>query len=351
MNIWDNEVYKEDLDTAINSVEDFGELKERKIMITGASGLIGSFLVDMLIRANEVLDYNIVIYAVGRNVERLIKRFGNHENVIYVQQDLGNDVKFDFEVDYVIHAASNAYPEVFDKDPVGTMMTNLIGTKNLLDYSQKCSVKRFMFVSSGEVYGNQMIDKEALSERDYGFIELTNPRSCYPSSKRAAETLCVSYTKQYGLDTVIVRPCHTYGPNVTELDNRANAEFVRSVLHEQNIVLKSKGEQLRSYCYVADCVSGMLTVLLKGKTSEAYNIVNNNEKVTIFQFAEIVAELAGKKVVFEQNDTLTEGQKSPIRKQVLCGEKLEDLGWKGKFSIQNGIKHTLLIQAEANGEK
>lgn len=344
MYIYDNEIYQSDLKRAIDSVKSFEKIKSRSIMITGASGLIGSFLVDMFVYANEKFDFQIKIYAIGRNMRRLKERFGCRLGLVCIEQDVNQVIDISYKADYVIHAASNAYPAAFNSDPVGTILSNIMGTKNLLDFCHKCGAERFMFVSSGEVYGIVEREIDTFGEDDYGYVDSLNVRSCYPSSKRAAETLCISYTKQFGVETVIARPCHTFGANVTSQDNRANVQFIKNVLDGKDIVMKSKGEQIRSYCYIADCASAILTVLLDGETAQAYNIVNPTEKITILGFAQIVGEVSGKKVVFELANDQEKKNETPIVKQVLDGRKLEQLGWEGKFSIEEGIEHTVLIQ-------
>lgn len=344
MYIYDNKIYQADLKEAIDSVKSFEKLKSKKIMITGASGLIGSFLVDMFVYANEKFDLQIKIYAIGRNRGRLIERFGYRQGLICIEQDVNQKIEISYKVDYVIHAASNAYPAAFSNDPVGTIMSNIAGTKNLLDFCYNCGAERFLFVSSGEVYGIVEKNLDTFCEDDYGYVDFLNVRSCYPSSKRAAETLCISYTKQFGLETVIARPCHTFGANVTNQDNRANVQFIKNVLDGKDIVMKSKGEKLRSYCYIADCASAILTILLEGESTQAYNIVNSTEKITILGFAQSVGKFSGKKVIFELANDQEKKNETPIVKQVLDGRKLEQLGWEGKFSIEEGIEHTVLIQ-------
>ncbi|MDR1629903.1 MAG: NAD-dependent epimerase/dehydratase family protein [Oscillospiraceae bacterium] len=345
MKFFENPAYKKDLIKAIESTLGIDRLKKKRVMLTGATGLIGSFLVDMLVLYNQQHNSEIEIYALGRSADRLKVRFGETEkpSLHYVEHDVNHEIAFDFPVDYLIHAASNAYPAVFHSDPVGTLMSNVMGTKRLLDYARQQSTKRFLFVSSGEVYGQGDAATDSYSEEYSGYIDPLQPRACYPVSKRAAETLCVSYTKQYGLDTVIVRPCHTYGPNATSEDNRANVQFVNNALNGEDIVLNSAGQQLRSYCYVADCASAILSVLINGKTAEAYNIANPASKVTIAEFAAIVAAQQGKKVLFLNPDAKALEERTPIQKQVLCTKKLEDLGWTGRYSVEKGVEQIFKI--------
>lgn len=343
MSLYSSNTYTDDLENAIASTLSLDKLKGKSIMITGATGLIGSFITDMLIKANQTDGLDLTIYALSRSVDRLEKRFGKalSEKLKYIAHDINEEISFDIDADYIIHAASNAYPALFNADPVGTIVSNVLGTYRLLEYGKSHKTKRFLFVSSGEVYGQGDLSLDSFDESYGGYVDPVNPRSCYPSAKRTAETLCTSYTKQFGLDTVIVRPCHTYGPSATAGDNRANVQFVNNALEGQDIVLKSAGRQMRSYCYVADCASAVLSVLLCGKSGEAYNIANSEARITIAGFAETVAEKTGRKVIFEVPDLTALAEQTPIEKQVLSSEKLVELGWTGKYTVNLGVEHTI----------
>lgn len=345
MLLYDSATYRADIQTAIATTKDVEKLKGCSVMVTGATGLIGSFVVDMLLEYNRLQQANIHIYALGRREKRLKDRFDGviTEYLHFVEQDVNEPLQFDFSVDYIIHAASNAYPAAFANDPVGTILSNMLGTRYLLEYGRSHHTKRFLFVSSGEVYGQGDPNLEAFPEHYSGYVDPTSPRSCYPASKRAAETLCVSYTQQFGLDTVIVRPCHTYGPNTTSSDNRASVQFVKSAINGEDIVMKSRGTQMRSYCYVADCASALLTVLLCGKSQEAYNIANPDARVTIAGLAETVAKVTGRQVLFSEPDDTTKGQQTPITYAVLDSDKLCALGWQGKFSVEKGVMNTVHV--------
>lgn len=348
MGLYHSETYIKDLDTAIHLSVNIEKLKNKSIMITGATGTIGSFLVDVLLRYNQTDNANILIFALSRNLTNLQNRFDDWktDNLIYVEHDILSPIQFDYKVDYMIHAAGNAYPSAFTKEPVETIIGNINGTNTLLEYAKKQGTKRFLYVSSGEVYGQGNLELEAFVENYGGYVEPTSARSCYPNSKRAAETLCVSFCAEYSLDIVIVRPCHTYGPCITKNDNRANVQFIQNGLDGKDIVLKSAGTQMRSYCYIADCVSAILTVLVNGKSCEAYNIANPEARTTIVGFAQTVAELSDTKVIFEVPNETDLANRTPIQKQVLDSSKLESLGWKGCFSVQKGIAHTIQIMKQ-----
>jgi UDP-glucuronate decarboxylase len=346
---YNNIFYQEDLKATINSLTSLEYLKGNKILITGASGLIGSFLVDTLMFYNEQTAGNIHIYAMGRDRTSLEKRFRTHcqkENFHFVQHDVNSILEGNLFFDYIIYAASNAYPRLFAADPVGTIMGNVLGVYNLFEYARKNGIKRFLYISSGEVYGQGTEGISEFSESFSGYIDNTDPRSCYPNAKRTAETLCVSYTKQFNVDAVIARPCHIYGPTATPNDNRATAQFINNALAGKDIVMKSLGTQLRSYCYVADCVSAILTILSHGQTGNAYNIANSHSNVTIREIAEIIAHISGKKVLFEIPNSAEQGSFNPVTQSVLNVEKLECLGWKSKYNIQNGLQRTFEILKE-----
>lgn len=346
MNLYKSNTYIQDLDKAISLSINIDLLKDKVILITGPTGTIGSFLVDMFIRCNE-LGYNITIVLAGRSKKNLIDRFGLfNDHIIYVKYDMLESIDFNMQVDYVIHAAGNAHPTAFNSDPVGTIVGNINGTYQLLEYSKRYMVKRFCYISTGEVYGQGNIELKSYTEEYSGYLDILSPRSCYPSSKRTAENLCVSYYKEYGLETIIVRPSHTYGPGLTDNDSRAQAQFIRSALAKSNIVMKSRGTQLRSYCYIADCASAIITCLINGEPGQAYNSANNDSTITIAGFAEIVAKYAGTKVVYDAPSEDDIINRSPILKQVLDSKKLEALGWKGYYNIEKGIGNTISILKE-----
>jgi len=345
MSLYSSKIYIKDLEKSIACSVNIEKLKNKSVFITGATGTIGSYLVDMLLHYNQMSDAGITIYAAGRSRQRLEKRFYDTESkyLVYVEYDITVPSDLDFTVDFVIHAAGNAYPAAFNVDPVGTIIGNVDGTYRLLEFARKCGATKFLYISSGEIYGQGNLSLDSFEETYGGYIDPTSPRSCYPNSKRTAETLCSSYYKQYGLETVIVRPCHTYGPSITENDNRANVQFMNNVLKGEDIVMKSAGTQERSYCYIADCASAIISVLLNGQSGEAYNSANPCARISIAGFAKIVADTAGKKVIFSNPTEKELADRTPIMKQVLDTKKLESLGWHGEYSVQEGISHTLAI--------
>lgn len=350
--LYTSEVYLNDLKQSIDSVFGFAELSQKQILITGATGLIGSYLTEMFCLWNAQCSEQekIEIIATGRSMAKLEKRFDGvpeREHLHFVEWNLeAAEFPYAGTADFIIHTASNSHPAEFAADPVGTIFSNVQGMRSLLEYARKCNAKRLLYLSSGEVYGEGA--KEAFGEDDYGCVDPLNPRSCYPTAKRTAENLCVCYGKQYGMDVVIARPCHTYGPNVTATDSRATAQFMRKAINHEAIVMKSLGLQMRSYCYIGDCASAILQILLRGKSCEAYNIANINSRLTIAEYAGLTAEAAGVALKFDLDDEIAKKQQTFISRAVLASDKLEALGWSGRYDARTGIEHTLHILKSCN---
>ena len=331
--------YKDDILTVANLELPWEKLSNSNILITGATGLIGSCLVEILMsRPNK--DYHV--YASGRNEERAKARFAEFAEdpaFHFFKYDVMKPLEGDIRFDYIIHAASNASPNFFATKPVEIIKSNIDGVSNLMDYGMEHGLKRLLFVSSGEVYGEG--DGCVFTEDYSGYVNPTSPRSCYPSSKRAAETLCVSYGAEYEVETVIARPSHTYGPNFTESDNRVYAQFIRNVLKGEDIVMKSTGAQFRSWCYVVDCASALLYILLKGENGQAYNIADASSNISIKELAEMIASIGGKKVVIDQPSNAEKAGYNLVTKSVFTTEKLEGLGWNINGCMTEKMKCTI----------
>ncbi len=333
-------IYKNDLLTG-HDVPNIGKLNGKGVLITGAGGLICSALIDQLMMLNDMYQYNIRVYAAGRNKEKLEKRFLHWKNRIhFVEYDSTKTFTSAIPFDYIVHGASPSSPYAYSTQPVETMLANLVGIDNLLQIVKKNGHGRLLYISSSEVYGKKE-GSQPYSEEDYGYVDILNSRACYPSSKRAAETLCAAYRKEYGVDFVTVRPGHIYGPTMVDSDNRAASEFLREARQGADIVMKSAGQQMRSYCYVIDCTNAILAVLLNGVSGEAYNISNPQSVVTIRDFAECVAKECDVKVVFENATDSEKASYNLMDNSSLTSEKLAGLGWKGMFDLQAGIKSTL----------
>lgn len=319
----------------------------KNILVTGATGLIGSALVDLFME--EGLHD---VYAAGRNEERAKRRFAKYtgnSRFHFVRHDVCRPLEGDTRYHLIVHAASGADPRSFSTDPVGVMIANIDGVRNLLDYGRNHGMERLLYVSSGEVYGSDN-GKKLWHEDDSGYVDTMTPRACYPSSKRAAETLCVAYAAQYGLDVVVARPCHTYGANFTESDNRAYAQFMRNVVNGEDIVLNSDGSQYRSWIYVKDCAEALRTILYKGVNGTAYNVADEQSCVTIKELAELIAKAGHRKIIINAPHSTPKTEHSTLNTEhykilraTFDTSRLRALGWQPQFTLAQGIAECLQL--------
>lgn len=344
--LYDNELWIQDLDRVSTLLPELREMEGRGVLITGAAGLICSAVTDILFRYNDTHEGKIHIYAAGRWPEEMTARFGdmmNRKDITFVRYDASRtDNSMDVQADYIIHGASNAFPGMIVKEPVETMLSNFLGMKYLLDYAKDRGTKRILYISSSEVYG-QKEGNEPYREGQYGYIDILNPRNSYSVGKRAAETLCASYADEYGVSSVIVRPGHIYGPTASPMDNRVSSAWAYQAARGEDIVMKSDGSQLRSYCYCPDCASAILKVLLSGEQGHAYNISNPDSVITIRQLAELLAEAGN---VALRTEIPTEAERkgfNPMSNSSLESGGLLAAGWKGMFGAKEGLEHTVRI--------
>lgn len=347
MTIYDNKLYLEDIDRIAQSDLPWEKLRDSSVLLTGATGMIGSFLVDVLMRKNSD-GLNCTVYALGRNPKKAEDRFirwRGDEHLVFVPYDANLPfVRDDIgTVGYVLHLASNTHPLQYSTDPIGTITTNIIGLRNMLDFAAGHNAARFAFASSNEIYGENRGDTELFDESYCGYIDPNTLRAGYPESKRCGEALCQAYRSQMEMDIVIPRLTRSYGPTMLMTDTKAVSQFIRKGAAGEDIVLKSAGTQNYSYTYMADAVYGLLTVILLGENGEAYNIADEASNITLKELAGIIASCAGKKVVFEIPDATEAAGYSKATKALLDGGKLKKLGWKPFYTIREGIPRTIEI--------
>lgn len=344
--------YWDDMKAVLSNIPNITMLYGKNILITGATGMICSTVVDLCLYMNRYFDADIHVFVAGRNKTKVLERFSGfteNEGLYYIYYDATSEESIDFKesIDFIIHGASNANPAIYMKEPVETILANVLGLNNILKLSVQKKARRVLYVSSSEVYGKRH-EQKAYSEEDYGFLDILNERAGYPSSKRNGEALCIAYGMEYNVDTVIIRPGHIYGPTIQSSDNRASADFTRRAVEGKNIIMKSMGNQLRSYCYVVDCATALLTVLINGERGNAYNISNPNSICTIRDIAEAIAEKAGVNVIF---DIPTEAERKSFNlmsNSSLSSEKLESLGWIPAFSLESGVDSMIEILKRDN---
>lgn len=337
-----NRVLREDLESIIGENISWDKLRGRTVLITGASGMIGTYMLQTLTMLNDKFKYGIKVIAVLRNPAKLSEEIKSRDDVTIIVHDVTKNFDIKEDIDYIIHAASPASPLIMQNQPVETIAANTLGTFNTLSLAKEKNAEGYMFISSREIYGQPSEGQEFFFENTYGFVDQLNPRSCYSEGKKAAETMCVCYHDEYGLNTKIARLAHTYGPGMSIYDGRVQADFLKNVFHNEDIVLKSEGTAVRTYTYIADAVAGLFRILLDSEDI-VYNIGNENGKVSIRELAEIMVSIypeRGLKLVFDIPEGGTKGT-APYTLGILNSEKLRGIGWKPKYSVKDGFKRTL----------
>lgn len=328
-------ILEEDIFTIIHNLEiPWNEFKNRTVLVTGATGLIGKTLIQSLDRADHELELNMTVLAQVRNKEKFMELLPETvpEDRI-VLQDIQQPIQYEGEVDYIIHCANITNSKLMVECPVETIQTTVIGTNNILQFALEKKVKGLVYLSSMEMYG--ITQEDPVREEHLGYLDLMNVRSSYPEGKRMAECMCVAFCKEYNVPVTIARLAQTFGAGISKNENRVFAQFARAIIEKKDIVLHTKGEKEQSFCYLSDAVSGILMLLLKGERGEAYNIVNPDTFISIKGMAELLVKVfpeSGSKVVFDipEDNIYGYAVSSSLN---LCADKLRGLGWEPKYGL------------------
>ncbi len=329
-------LYQEDLNLILQ-LKGLERIQGKCFLITGATGMVGTCLIDALMKYNCEAQAGLQIIVVGRNREKAASHLGEYfssDCFRFLEQDVRDPFPAEIKADYIFPLASNTHPMAYSQFPVETIEINIKGAENALKKARECGAS-VLYPSTVEIYGN---GEDAFTEDYTGKLNLSTARSCYTESKRVSEALCQSYITEYGVDCKIVRLSRLFGPTMLESDTKASSQFINKALASEDIVLKSKGDQLFSYTYVADAVQAMLFVLLNGECGQAYNIAGCD--VRLADFAAECAALAGKSVVFDlPSETEAKGY-SVATKAILSTRKLSKLGWTARYSFQEALRRT-----------
>lgn len=344
-----NPVVEEDTAQIARAALPWDRLSGQTVLVAGANGFLPAYLIETLLKFNDLHPQALPIRVIGtvRDFQRGRQRFAHHAHrtdLCIVCADVRERLRLPDSADYVIHAASQASPKYFGKDPTGTLEANVLGATHLLQWSRDRAVKGFLYFSSSEVYGQIPPERMPVKETDYGFLDPLDIRSCYGESKRMSENICVSWAHQFGMNVRIVRPFHTYGPGMRLDDGRVFAAFVAHALQGQDIEMNSDGSALRCFCYLADATLAFLTVLLKGESGQAYNVGNPEGECSVFELGQLLCSLSPHprlKVIRTQAPAQSGYLKSPLSRICPDISKLKALGWSPSTSLRSGFERTI----------
>ena len=327
-----NNLELEDIKLVAESKLDWDKLTNKKIIISGGTGFIGSFICNVIRYRNKNYNQNIKVFSISRRERE------SNETVKYISGDIIQKLDLPKSADYVLHLASNTHPAQYKTDPVGTIINNIYGCKNLLDYCKDNLKTKFLLASSCEVYG-ECTDKP-VEENYSGYINFNTTRAGYNEAKRVCESLCQSYKDKFNVNFSTFRLARVFGADKTKNDTKAMAQFIEKAINNEDIVLKSKGNQRYSYIYVADAVIGIFCILFNGENGEAYNISSDDENLTLSDYANYIANFCGKKVVYEISE---DSSVSKANNALLSNKKIKNIGFRQLFSVKEAIERTIKI--------
>jgi nucleoside-diphosphate-sugar epimerase len=330
----------QDLERVASSEQiDWEKLRDSSILVTGATGLIGSQTVMSLILANKRRDLNLTVYALVRNRAKAEQMLGScvKQGLKILTGDLLKPLSIKEAVDYILHGAGVTTSRDFVERPVETILTTLRGTENMLELAREKGVRGMVYLSSMEAYG--VVDPEhyIVRETDYGYIDPLQVRSSYSESKRMAEGLCGAYAHEYQVPVMTARLAQTFGAGAPQSENRVFAQFARSIIRGEDIVLHTDGSKAHCYCYTADAILGLLTILLRGTPGEAYNVSNESTFSTIKGMAQMLVEKypqSGSRLIFDIPEDAAKYGYAPTSKMLVNAEKITALGWKPQVSLE-----------------
>lgn len=331
-------VCQRELEAIAASDLNWDALRNRTVLVTGATGLVGSYTVRALAAVNRLHDCGMHILAMVRSPEKARALYGpllDRGDLSLLVGDVRNPIQCDTPVHFIIHGASVTASKEMVTRPVETIATAIGGTQNILQFAADQKVTSMVYISSMEMYGAPDPNLDCVTEQDYGFVDVLNVRSCYPEGKRMCECLCAAYASEYQLPVKIARLAQTFGAGVSPSEGRVFAQFARSLIHGEDIVLHTEGKSYGNYCATCDCVRGLLTILLRGTDGEAYNVVNESTNIQIRDMAQMIADQSGGAIQVRFDipaDALQYGY-APDVKMHLCGAKLRGLGWAPEVDL------------------
>ena len=339
-----HDIVLEDLESVYKRKNDWEKFRNATVLITGANGLIATYIIYMFLYLNERDELGVNVIGLARNREKMQLKYGKlleRDDIRIIYQDVTDPLDVEEKIDYIIHTASPTGPKQFMSIPVNTILANVVGTNQLLEVGRKKGIKGFLFLSTREIYGSG--EKDFVAEEDYGVVDPTIIRSCYPESKRMSETLCASYNAQYGMNCKVVRIAHTYGPDMCLRDGRVVGDFLGNILDGKDIIMNSDGSGTLALTYIADVLAGIMQVICDFKDF-VYNISNSEETVSVKELSEILCGLFPDKGLVPRFQPVKDLEKAGYlanKLGFLDSRKAIEEGWQVKMPLAEGMMRTI----------
>jgi nucleoside-diphosphate-sugar epimerase len=352
-------VFDEDLQYIVsNCRSDLKKISNKSLLFTGGGGFLGYYFYHVITKWNKENKKNNIFYTVLDN--KLLKKNSwitktkNNQNIKFIFKDINSvSQKFIKDFDIIVHGASIASPTFYRKYPIETMKANIGGLWNILksfesNNSTKNKLKKLIFFSSSEVYGNP--DKNNIpTKEDYvGNVSFTGPRACYDESKRFGETLVLNYSNIYKFNSVIIRPFNNYGPGMSLNDKRIIPDLMKNVLDNEDMILFSNGAPKRTFCYIADSITSYIKAISKGKNLNVYNVGTSSPEISMKELTITIKDIAKSlydykgKCIFKINKDKEYLKDNPLRRKPCLKKTTKHLSFKSKISLIKGLKNTLI---------
>ncbi|PIP67047.1 MAG: NAD-dependent dehydratase [Parcubacteria group bacterium CG22_combo_CG10-13_8_21_14_all_41_9] len=301
------------------------------VVVTGAAGFIGSHLAEKLLeQGRQVLGIDNFQTGARKNMNTFI----NNERFVFLEHDIEAPLKIRDKIDEIYHLACPAAPIHYQKDPIKTLDTAFIGTKNILDLAHRKNA-RVLYTSTSEIYGDPL--EHPQHESYWGNVNPIGPRSCYDEGKRSAEALCYAYHRQHDVDIRIVRLFNVYGPRMATNDGRVMPNFIQQALNNQSITIYGTGDQTRSFCYVDDMVSGLISMMNSDNTNGPINLGNPAE-ITMRSLAQTIIRLTNSE---SELSYLPLPEDDPHRRKPDITLAQKKLNWDPIIDLETGLQKTI----------
>ncbi len=340
-------VIQGDIDYIIKGLKrDVKKLEGKTLLISGGAGFLGSYIVATIYKLNKkVLKRPCKVISIDNFItgkKRRILENIKDKNFIFLEADVTKPIEIKEKINFVIHAAGLASPVYYQKYPMETIDSAILGVRNMLELAKKKKSQSFLYFSSSEIYGDPDPNFIPTPETYKGNVSPIGPRACYDESKRLGETICMIYEEKYKVPVKVVRPFNVYGPGMLPNDYRVVPMFISSALAKKSLPVHDEGNQTRTFCYISDAIIGFMKVLLSSKNGEVFNVGNDGEEISMLGLATIVKKIfKGRIEIKTISYPKSYPQDEPKRRSPDLNKIRLALGYKPQIDLETGLERVV----------